>query len=207
MALLVNQHLRGTALYRTVYFAPVVTSMAVVAIVWIYLYIPREGLINNFLALVTGGQLHDIPWLLDKHAAVAAIILLTIWQAAGLQMVLFLAGLQQIPELLYEAAVIDGANAWQRFRFVTIPQLRNSIVLVVVSTTIFSFRMFTQVDVLTKGGPDNSTITLIYYAVQQGFRQQRIGYGSTITLVFFFIVLAVALVQRLLVKSHNTAEG
>lgn len=203
MALLVNQRLRGMNIFRTIYFSPVVTSMAVIAIVWRFLYNPDEGLINRFITSITFGQVTPPGWLIDSNTALLAIIILSAWQAAGFQMVIFLAGLQGIPVSLYEAAQVDGANTWQQFRFVTLPQLRNTTIFVIISTTILAFRLFTQIDVLTKGGPQDSTVTIVFHAVEQGFRQQKIGYGSAITMIFFVIVVTIALVQNRLLRSER----
>ncbi len=205
MALLVNQRLRGRYVFRTIYFSPVVTSMAVLAIVWTFLYNPDQGLINRFLSAVTFGRFQP-DWLISADSALLAIIILSAWQAAGFQMVIFLAGLQGIPQSLYEAAQIDGGNTWQQFRHVTIPQLRNTTIFVIISTTILAFRLFTQVDVMTKGGPQDSTVTVVYHAVDTGFRQQKIGYGSAITVLFFIIVVSIALMQRALLKSQVEVE-
>jgi multiple sugar transport system permease protein len=122
------------------------------------------------------------------------------WQGAGFQMLVFLAGLQSISTELYEAATLMGANAWQRFLHVTLPGLRNTIVFVVVSTMLMAFGLFTQVDVMTGGGPLDSTTTVVYHAVRTGFRQQDIGYGATVTMVFFGIVLLVSVLQHFLVS-------
>lgn len=206
MALLVNQRIRGINVFRTIYFSPVVTSMAVISIVWTFLYNPTDGLINRFLHVITFGKVGTIPWLIDTDTALLAIIILSAWQSAGFQMVIYLAGLQGIPNTLYEAAQIDGANTWQQFRFITFPQLRNTHIFVVISTTILAFRLFTQVDIMTHGGPENATMTIIFHAVNQGFRQQRIGYGSAITVIFFAIVLIVAMIQRMILKSERTVE-
>jgi multiple sugar transport system permease protein len=206
LALLVNQRLRGITIYRTIYFSPVVTSMAVISIVWTFLYNPAEGLINRILEILTFGQLSNIPWLSSTNTALLAIIILSVWQSVGFQMVIYLAGLQGISSALYEAAQIDGANLWQRFRFVTFPQLRNTHIFVVISTTILAFRLFTQVDIMTQGGPENATMTIIFHAINQGFRHQRIGYGSAITVVFFLIVLIIALIQQLLLKTERAVE-
>lgn len=206
MALLVNQRLRGINIFRTIYFSPVVISMAVISIVWTFLYNPTEGLINRFLNIITLGKTGAIPWLIDTDTALLAIIILSAWQSAGFQMVIYLAGLQGIPGTMYEAAQIDGASTWQQFRFITFPQLRNTHIFVVISTTILAFRLFTQVDIMTHGGPENATMTIIFHAVNQGFRQQRIGYGSAITVVFFLIVLMIAVIQRVLLKSEKAVE-
>ena len=205
MALLVNQRLRGRYVFRTIYFSPVVTSMAVLAIVWTFLYNPDQGLINRFLSVITFGRFQP-DWLVSAESALLAIIILSAWQAAGFQMVIFLAGLQGIPQALYEAAQIDGGNTWQQFRHVTIPQLRNTTIFVIISTTILAFRLFTQVDVMTKGGPQDSTVTVVYHAVDTGFRQQKIGYGSAVTVLFFIIVVTIALIQRALLKSDIEVE-
>lgn len=205
MALLVNQRLRGRYLFRTIYFSPVVTSMAVLAIVWTFLYNPDQGLINRFLSLISFGNIQP-DWLISADSALLAIIILSAWQAAGFQMVIFLAGLQGIPQALYEAAQIDGGNAWQQFRHVTVPQLRNTTIFVIISTTILAFRLFTQVDVMTKGGPQDATVTVVYHAVDTGFRQQKIGYGSAVTVLFFIIVVTIALIQRKLLKSEVEVE-
>ena len=205
MALLVNQRLRGRYVFRTIYFSPVVTSMAVIAIVWTFLYNPDQGLINRFLGAISFGQIKP-DWLVSADSALLAIIILSAWQAAGFQMVIFLAGLQGIPQSLYEAAQIDGGNTWQQFRHVTIPQLRNTTIFVVISTTILAFRLFTQVDVMTKGGPQDSTVTVVVHAVETGFRQQKIGYGSAVTVLFFILVVTIALIQRALLKSDVEVE-
>ena len=203
LALLVNQKIKGRNAFRTVYFAPVVTPMAVIAIVWSFLYNPSQGVINAVIEGVTMGRIADIGWLVDRQYALAAIIIVSAWQATGFQMVIFLAGLQGIPSYLYEQAHIDGAGAFQRFLHVTVPQLRNTTIFVIISTTILAFRVFTQVDVMTGGGPQDATSTVVYYAVERGFRQQRIGYASAVTMVFFVVVLIVALVQRALLRSET----
>jgi len=125
-------------------------------------------------------------------------MLLSIWQGVGFQMVIYLAGLQEIPEQLYEAGSLDGANIWQKFRYITLPGLRNTSIFVLVSTTILAFKLFTQVEVMTfgRGGPGNSTITTVLHLVNQGFRQQRVGYASAIAVVFVVMVTIIALVQR-----------
>lgn len=206
LALLVNQRIRGKNAFRTIFFAPVVTSMAVVAVVWIFLLNPEQGIVNSFLSWMTGGGLQKIPWLPDRRYAPVAIYIVSIWQSAGFQMLIFLAGLQSIPEQLYESVRIDGAGPWQSFASITFPLLRNTTIFVVISTTILAFRVFTQIDIMTKGGPQESTSSLIYYVVQQGFRQQHIGYASAVTVVFFLFVLLVSGIQKGLLKSSSEVE-
>jgi multiple sugar transport system permease protein len=202
LAILVNQKLRGRIFFRTVYFAPVVTSMVVASIVWSFLLNTDRGLINELLRVVSRNPDVGPDWLGDPLLALPAIALMSAWQGAGFQMLVFLAGLQSISPEQYEAATLMGANAWQRFVHVTLPGLRNTIIFVLVSTTLLAFGLFTQVDVMTQGGPLDSTTTVVFHAVRKAFEEQDIGYGSTITLVFFMIVLGVALVQRML-----TAKG
>jgi multiple sugar transport system permease protein len=198
LAILVNQKVRGRIFFRTVYFAPVVTSMVVASIVWAFMLNTDRGMLNEVLRSVLGDPNAGPDWLGDRHYALPAIAVMSAWQGAGFQMLVFLAGLQSISPEQYEAATLMGANAWQRFVHVTLPGLRNTIIFVAVSTTLLAFGLFTQVDVMTSGGPLDSTTTVVYHAVRSGFKQQDVGYGSTITLVFFVIVLGMSVLQRLL---------
>ena len=206
LALLVNQKIWGVTFFRVVYFVPAITSISVTSVVWVFLYNPEQGLINRLLQFFSFGAFGHSQWLQSADTALLAIILFTLWQASGLFMVIFLGGLQDIPEHLYEAARIDGANRLQTLIFVTIPQLRNTIIYVIISSTILGFRLFTQVDVMTKGGPQDSTMTLIYHVVNEGFRNQKIGYASALTIVFFLFILIVAFIQRSVMKSESTME-
>jgi multiple sugar transport system permease protein len=196
LAMLINQKIKGMNLFRTMYFAPVVTAMTVVAIVWTFLYNPGEGLINAFLSAISFGAIEPVNWLQNTKTVFPAIMLLSIWQGTGFQMVIYLAGLQDIPQDLYEAADVDGANKWQQFTNVTLPQLRNTSIFVILSTTILAFKLFDQVQVMTKGGPQNASMTVMVHVVEQGWGQLKVGYASAISLVFFLIVLGVSLLQR-----------
>ncbi len=202
LAILVNQKLFAVKAFRTIYFAPVLSVMAVAAVVWRILYVPDGGFINGFLGAVSGGALHPL-WLHSTSTALLAIIIMSVWQGVGFQMIVLLAGLQDIPEDLYEAANIDGANRWHQFRFVTVPQLRNSLLFVVTITTIFAFGLFDQVYVMTRGGPLNSTQTLMLTLVDVGYGRQRIGQASAIAVIFFVIVLAINIAQRLLIREEE----
>jgi len=203
LALLINQRLRGITVFRTIYFSPVVVTMVVVAVVWSNLFNPGQGFINKFLKFISFGSIKPLGWLQDPVYAFPAIMLLSVWQGVGFQMIIFLAGLQDIPAELYEASRVDGANKRQRFRFITLPQLKNTTIFVVITTTILAFKLFTQVWVLTKGGPQNSTMTTIVFLYRQGFRQLRVGYASTIAIVFFVIVLIISLFQRVFLKEER----
>ena len=196
LAMLVNQKLRFTEVFRTIYFSPVVTAMAIVSVLWFFLYNPNDGLINSFLGALGIGP---FDWLESPTQALPAIIIMSIWQGVGFQMVIYLAGLQQIPDSLYEASGLDGANKFQQFRYITVPSLRNTTLFVAISTTILAFKLFVQVDVMTfgRGGPDDATITPVLHLVNEGFRgSQRVGYAAAIAVVFVLIVLVISLFQR-----------
>jgi multiple sugar transport system permease protein/raffinose/stachyose/melibiose transport system permease protein len=202
LAVLVNRRLRGTTFFRVVYFIPVVTSIVVVSILWRFMY-QEDGLINSLINNVTFGAWSGADWLDNTNTALPAIIVLSIWQAVGFHMVIWLSGLQTIPEELYEAARIDGATPWQQFANVTWPGLRPTMVFILVTITIAALGLFVQIDVITQGGPIDSTTTVVYHAVRMGYRQQEVGYGAAISLIFFIAVLAVALLQRWLTRNKD----
>ena len=196
LALLVNAGLPGQRAFRTIYFSPVVMSMVVVAVIWAFLFNRDIGLLNQLLSWVTLGHAGKVDWLGDPATAMPAVVIMSAWQGAGLQMLIFLAGLQAIPKELYDAAKVDGATAWQRFGHVTLPGLSRTIAFVVIITTIAAFGLFTQVDVMTQGGPANATSTVMFYAIERGVRGQDIAYGSTITVVYFVLIATLALLQQ-----------
>ncbi len=206
LAMLINRKLKFVNVFRTIYFSPVVTTMVVVAIVWSFLYNPSEGFINQFLSFITFGRVSDIGWLTDPRYALPAIMILSIWQGVGFQMVVYLAGLQEIPDELYESARVDGARSWALFRYITVPQLRNTTIFVAISTTILAFKLFTQVWVLTQGGPQQATMTTIVLLYRQGFRQLKVGYASSIAVVFFIIVVTISMIQRQFMKEERAIE-
>jgi len=206
LAILVNQKLRAVNVFRTTYFSPVVTTMVVVAIIWTFLYNPGEGFINAFIQTISFGRLGPYDWLNNTKLAFPAIMLLSIWQGVGFQMVIYLAGLQDIPDELYEAAQVDGANRWQQFWNITLPQLRNTTIFVVIATTILAFKLFDQVWVMTKGGPQEATMTTMIHVYREGFKQLRVGYASAIAVVFFLIVLGVSLLQRVFLREERTVS-
>ncbi len=202
LAILVNRKIRGAVAFRVIFFIPVVTSIVVVSILWKFMYQP-DGLINSFIDSITFGAWQGTAWLNDPSTALTAIIVLSIWQAVGFHMLIWLSGLQTIPQELYEAARIDGAGTWQQFRNVTWPCLRPTRVFVLITITIAALGLFVQIDVMTQGGPVDATSTLVYHAVRMGYHQQQIGYGSALSLVFFVLVLVVALVQRFLTRDKD----
>lgn len=200
LALLVNQRIRGINVFRSIFFMPVVTSMVVISILWSFIYDADNGLLNSMLDKVTFGLYGGTDWLGQTSTAMPAVMGMSIWQAVGFHMIVWLAGLQTIPGELYEAASIDGAGKWDKFKNVTWPGLRATRVFILITITIAAFGLFTQVDVMTNGGPLDSTSTIIFYAVRQGWGQQNIAYGSAISLFFFVMVLGVAMVQRFLTR-------
>lgn len=202
LALLVNAKVKGVSAFRTLIFTPVVTSMVVVSILWSFLY-QENGLINATMATLTGGMWPMVSWLQNPGTAMPAIIVLSIWQAVGLHMIIWLSGLQLINPDLYEAADLDGVNGWQRFWYVTWPSLASTRNFILVTITIAALGLFVQIDVMTQGGPMDSTSTIVYHAVRKGYREQDIGYGAAISLIFFLMVLAVSLIQQYLTRDKD----
>jgi multiple sugar transport system permease protein len=198
-ALLVSaKAVRLKGLFRTVYFAPVVTTLVAVSVVWRYLYHTRYGLINYMLA--TAG-VDPVDWLGDARWAMPAIILLAVWKNFGYNMVIFVAGLQAVPEELYEAAHIDGAGPWARFRHVTLPQLAPTFLFVGVITMIGYFQLFAEPYVMTQGGPLQSTVSIVYLMYEEGFKWWNLGYASAVAFVLFVLILAGTLVQLRMQRS------
>ncbi|WP_181792923.1 carbohydrate ABC transporter permease [Streptomyces sp. WELS2] len=206
LAILLNRKLKAIGLFRSLFFMPVVFPMALVAVIWrLILARSDQGMLNSALNAVSLGDWGAFDWLGDGATAMASIIVLSIWQGVGFQMVILLAGLQQIPGELYEAAQLDRASRWQRFRHVTLPGIRGTLVFVAMLTSVLSFRVFDQVYVLVRGGGLNeeATRTVMYQAVTTAFDQNNIGQASAITVVFFMIVVVLTLIQRRVVRPGN----
>jgi multiple sugar transport system permease protein len=202
LALLANQRIRGTNVFRTLYFVPVVTSIVVVSILWKFMYQP-DGLVNNMLSSLSFNVIRGTDWLNNPGSAMPAIILMSIWQAVGFHMVIWLSGLQTISPQLYEAADLDGASRWAKFRYVTWPGLRDTRTFILVTITIAALSLFAQINIMTNGGPLDATTTVVFQAVRVGYQQQQTAYASAISLVFFLLVLAVSLVQRFLTRERT----
>ncbi len=195
-AVAVNGGFRGSGFARAAFFVPALFPMAMVAIVWELIYAPGAQGPLNALGLAVGVW-EPRDFLRDPALAMPALMLLSVWQGMGLQMVILLAGLQAIPRDLYESARLDGAGPWSRFRHVTLPQLRNPLVFVVVVTALLAFRLFDQVQLLTRGGPADSTTTVMYEAVTAAFARQQVALASAMSVVFFgFVVLITAMGRR-----------
>jgi multiple sugar transport system permease protein len=192
-ALLLNSRLlRWKGFFRTALFLPVVTTLVAVAVVWRYLYQPRYGLLNYGLSRL---GIAPIDWLGDPAWAMPAIILLAVWKNFGFNMIIFIAGLQSIPAHLYEAARIDGASAWQQFRYLTLPMLAPTFLFVTVITMIGYFQLFAEPYVMTQGGPSNRTLSVVLLMYQEGFRWWNMGYAAAVAFVLFAIILAATLIQ------------
>ncbi|QSA98261.1 carbohydrate ABC transporter permease [Methylococcus sp. EFPC2] len=192
-ALLVNHRLtRFKGLFRTLLFLPVVTTLVAVAVVWRYLYHPRYGFLNYALGLI---GVAPIDWLGDPDWAMPSLILMAIWKNFGFNMIILVAGLQNIPARLYEAAVLDGASNWRQFRYITLPMLAPTFLFVTVITMIGYFQLFAEPYVMTQGGPANSTLSLGLLMFQEGFRWWNMGYASAAAFVLFAIVLAATMAQ------------
>lgn len=206
LAVLLNRKLRGMAVFRTFFFMPVVFPMALVAVIW-RLILDRgdQGLLNSVIHFISGGFLGAHDWLGSSATALASVILLSIWQGAGFQMVIILAALQEIPQERYEAAQLDRANAWGQFRHVTVPGIRNTLIFVVLLTTILSFRIYDQVYILIKtaGANADATRTVLFQATQTVFDENNLGQAAAITVVFFIIVVALTLVQRRILRQRS----
>jgi len=199
-ALLINAKVtRWKAFFRTVYFAPVVTSLVAVAIVFKYLYHPRFGVLNRALSFLGIGS---IDWLGDPRLAMLSIILLAVWRGFGYTMIIFIAGLQNIPEELYEASRIDGAGVWRQFRHVTLPMLGPTFLFVGVVTAIGQLQIFGEPYVMTRGGPLNSTLTVVMMMYEQGFRWWRMGYAAAVAFVLFVVIGGATVLQMRLQRDR-----
>jgi len=191
LAVLLNQKLRGTTLFRTLFFSPVVVSIVAWTIVWGFL-LQNNGGINGLLDAV---GLHGPNWLRGETTAMFSVIVVQVVKNVGLNMVLFLAALQGVPADLYEAARIDGAGPWRQFRTITVPLISPTILLTSIITVVGSLQVFAQIAVLTQGGPGTSTTVLVYYLYQQAFQFHHFGYGATLSVLLFAIVLGLTVAQ------------
>ncbi|MCG7894046.1 MAG: sugar ABC transporter permease [Candidatus Thiodiazotropha taylori] len=204
LALMLNRRLYGTIWFRTLFFMPVVFPLSLVAVVWVLIFAPGpNGMMNAFLDLVSFGTWTPRDFLHDPYFAFPAIMLTSIWQGTGFQMVILLAGLKAIPAELYEAASIDGAGRWQQFWHVTLPQLRNTLIFVILVTTILAFRLFDQVQIMTQGGPHDASTTVMFETVEAAFARQQVARGAAMTVVLFLVVLLITWLQRRVARQER----
>jgi multiple sugar transport system permease protein len=198
-AILLNSKLiKLKGIFRLSYFIPVVTTLVAVAIVWRFIYHPKFGIMNYFLSWF---NINPIDWLGDPFWAMPAIILMSVWKNFGYNMIIFIAGLQNIPEDLYEAADMEGANGFQKFKSITLPMLAPTTLFVSIITMIGFFQLFAEPYIMTQGGPLNSTLSIVQYMYQEGFRWWNMGYSASIAFVLFFIIFIGTLIQFKLQKS------
>ncbi|MEO8430006.1 MAG: sugar ABC transporter permease [Acidobacteriota bacterium] len=191
---------RFKSFFRTVYFAPFVTTLVAVATVFRFLYHPRFGLLNQFLRVL---HIPTVDWLGDPRWAMPAIVILAVWKNFGYNMIVFIAGLQNVPESLYEAARLDGAGPWRRFRHITVPMLAPTFLFVGVITMIGYFQLFAEPYVMTRGGPLNATLSMALFMYQQGFRWWNMGYSAAIAFFLFLLILAATLLQLWLQRTRR----
>ena len=200
LALLINKKLKGISIFRMAFFAPTVLSLVVVSILWSYIYNPNNGLLNSLLGSVGIGP---FKFLNDPGTAMLCIVILSAWQGCGFQMMIFLSGLQDIPSYLYEAAAVDGATPFQQFLNITLPGLKNITTFISLSIVVSAFQLIVQPMMMTGGGPQNSTMTIVYEIYQTGFKYNQMGYGSAMALVFTVMVLVITLIQNKITSKNN----
>src|SRR5690349_17822227 len=203
VAVLMNQKLVGRAFFRGAFFMPVVSAGVAVALLWTWIFSPKFGIVNHWLGLI---GITGPAWLYDPNWAMPAIILTSVWKDTGFIMVLFLAGLQSIPQDYYEAAALDGANGWAKFRYITLPLLSPTVFFTLIISLINSFQVFDQVWIMTEGGPAGATSVLVEQIVNNSFRYGRMGYAATLSWVLFLIVFGVTIFQTRMQKSWVTYE-
>ncbi len=191
MALIGHKVKYGRAFFRTLYFLPSITPMVVLALVWMWLYSPR-GSLNQMLAMV---GIRGPNWLFDKNLAMPSVIIMSIWQAVGYYIVIYLAGLADIPQAYYDAAKVDGANWWQEIIYVTLPLLRNVTQFVTVTLAIAAFQVFTQVYIMTNGGPGGATTTMQFLIFRNGFEYFRMGYAAALSWLLFVVIFVLVIFQ------------
>ncbi len=199
-ALLLNRNARVARLFRTLFYIPVVSSTVATATIWYWVLNPQKGMLNAVLGLF---GISGPAWLYDSQWAMVAIVLMNVWAGFGTNMLIFLGGLQGVSKDQKEAAQIDGANPWQVFRYVTVPGISRTMFLVTTLLIINSFQVFDQAYILTKGGPGNSTITIVYYIYDRGFGSLQMGYASAISFILFAIIFVFSLINTRLSKGEN----
>jgi multiple sugar transport system permease protein len=202
LALALNRPMPGMAFFRTLFYVPAVTSSIAAATVWSWMFQKNYGVINQGLAVF---GIEGPNWLASSDTAMYAIVIVTLWQGLGGNIIIYLAGLAGVPRYLYEAAALDGANAWQQFRFITVPALRTTTFFVLFMSLIGSFQLFDQAYVMTQGGPGYATTTAVYQIYSNGFSQLRMGYASAQAFVLALAILVVSVVNLRLNRDSSLA--
>ena len=193
LAILVHSKLKGTTLLRSAYFMPYMLSVSVMGSIWVFILQSRTGLLSETLSLL--GISTEIFWFGSWGMGWLSILIATVWWTAGFNMVIFLAGLQEIPDELYEAAEMDGATGWHKFRYITMPSLKGVTGLVVILQTIASFKLFGQTFLITNGGPGSATTPLVHYIYDIAFQQWDLGYASAVSFVLLLIISIISIIQ------------
>lgn len=202
LALLLNNKLKGMTVFRVICFSPQVISMAVVSVVWAFILGSSKGSMMN--AIIGAFGLPPQGWLKDPGQSLFSIAIMSIWSAVGFNMIIYLSGIQFISEDIYEAAQIDGCGPVQKFFYITFPLLRNTVVFIVMTNIISSLKLFTQILVLTKGGPMKSTISLVYLIYETGFVKMQIGVSAAQSVVFFVVVMIISTIQSKVLLKEET---
>jgi multiple sugar transport system permease protein len=202
LALLANRAVPARWFFRLAFFAPYVLPVSTVALIWVWLYQPGFGLINSYLVSL---GLPEVDWLAGENVAMISVVIATVWWTIGFNFVLYLAGLQEIPEELYEASALDGAGAYQQTRFITIPLLSRTTFLIVVLQILASLFVFDQIYIMNTSGGLNYTVTrpIIQYVYEQGFTQYRVGFAAAMSYVFFVLILVFNIVQFVLARRRR----
>jgi len=203
LAILVNRQLKGIRWFRLAFYTPVVISMVVAGIAWNWLY-AEKGLLNQLLTLLLGNtpiapEWLPIPWLTQPNWAIYSVIAVTVWRGLGYYMVIYLAGLQSIPQELYEAAALDGSDGWQRHWDITLPLMRPYLVLVSIISSISAMKVFEEIFIMTQGGPRNGSKTIVYYVYEQAFQNLNISYACAIGLILFLMIFLLSILRLVVV--------
>ena len=200
LAVFLNQNIKFRGFFRASYFLPVVVSGVVITILWQQLYAQDAGILNSLLAKL---GLMKIPWLTDTRLSMPSIAIMATWKNVGLYIILFLVGLQSIPHYVYEAADIEGASQWKKFRYITLPMINPTMIMVVILSTIGGFSLFIEPYIMTDGGPMSSTLSAMLYIYKQAFSFYHMGYAATLGFFFAAIVFSVVLIQKKVIERES----
>ena len=200
LAYFLDQKILFKGFFRATFFLPVVISGVVVTMVWQQLYMVDSGLINKLLVSIGLGK---VEWLTNKNIAMISIAIMATWKNVGLYVILFLVGLQSVPRRYYEAADVEGANQWQKFRYITLPAINPTIFMVTILSTIGGFNLFIEPYIMTGGGPLNSTLSAMLYIYKQAFEYYHMGYSATLGIIFAFIIMMVVAVQKYTIEKDD----
>ncbi len=200
VAIALNRKVKGLAIFRTAFLFPNLVSWVVIGLIWQWMYSINYGVFNQILNLL---GLHSVRWLQDPRMTIPSIVIASVWHDLGYYMVIILAGLQSISPSYYEAAKIDGASAWQQFRAITLPLLKPILFIVVVLSTINSFKVFDQIFVMTSGGPGRASLMIVNYIISLAFGEMKLGYASALSMLLFVILFVLTIIQRVVFKDKD----